>query len=320
MRDQVVAGDPNLGSHLEHAVDMIAQQRRQQVLSEQTPIKERLESDFPDKESDKGSSSVDGISALESDKGSGLNLSVLSSFSILKENSVGTEQKWGDLPDESAEGDELITIDDEENKDEESVNGSVPSPLESTNGSGTALKESNSDAFTSSSASAHESSDWITNRINRIRNLSLDPTQMKEIIPPSVPRGRGTEEDKAIWHKFLNGTALIEQNASSARTASSSTRESYARENAAPSASSSADNNVPPDPRLHPYNDAGNLDPRFLFTDDIHEAMDALIEQGEEEILPERLLLGHFKFLFEEGKLNTTEDVKAASLCSCAWR
>ncbi len=44
----------------------------------------------------------------------------------------------------------------------------------------------------------------------------------------------------------------------------------------------------------------------------MHEAMDALIEQGEEEIMPESLLLRHFKFLFENGKLNTTDDVKAA--------
>jgi hypothetical protein len=63
---------------------------------------------------------------------------------------------------------------------------------------------------------------------------------------------------------------------------------------------------------LHPYNDADNLEPQFLLTDDITEAIDALIAQGVEEVMPEQLLLGHFKFLFENGKLNNTDDVNAA--------
>jgi hypothetical protein len=92
----------------------------------------------------------------------------------------------------------------------------------------------------------------------------------------------------------------------------SSTRESHARENSSLSASSSADKNAPPDPPVHPFNDTEDVDPRFELTDDLHEAMDALIEQGEKEVMPERLLNGHFKFLFEAGKLNTIEDVKAA--------
>ena len=58
LNDQVAAGNPNLGSLLEHAVDNRHQQVQQQVLSEQTPIKERIERDSSDKESDKGSSSV----------------------------------------------------------------------------------------------------------------------------------------------------------------------------------------------------------------------------------------------------------------------
>jgi hypothetical protein len=152
-----------------------------------------------------------------------------------------------------------------------------------------------------SSASAHESSDWITNRINRLRNLPLDSTQMSEIAPPSVPRRRGTPEDRDKWIKFLNGTTSIERSFSSARATSSSTLESHVRENPASSASASSGKDMSPDPRLHPYNDAGNLDPRFILTDDIHE-----------EIMPERLLLGHFKFLFENGKFNSTDDVKAA--------
>jgi hypothetical protein len=52
--------------------------------------------------------------------------------------------------------------------------------------------------------------------------------------------------------------------------------------------------------------------PRFILTDDIHEAMDTLIKQGVEEVMPEQLLLGQFKFLFENGKLNSTDDAKAA--------
>ncbi len=184
-------------------------------------------------------------------------------------------------------------------------------PQESVKGSGTTLPESSHDARTSSSASAHESSDWITNRLNRLRNLPLNSTQMSEIVPPSVPRGRGTLEDKDKWIKYLKGTATIEQSFSSSTT-SSSTLESLSTKNAASSASTSSGKDVPPNPRLHSYNDAENLEPRFLLTDDIHEAMDALIEQGVEEIMPEQLLLGHFKFLFENGKLNNTDDVKAA--------
>jgi hypothetical protein len=160
----------------------------------------------------KGSSSVGGNSALESAKGSGFNPNNLSSFSILQENPVGTKQKWGDLPDESAEGDELITIYDEENKDEESGKGSVPLPQESAKGSGATLPESYFDALTSSSSSAHESSDWITNRINRLRNLPLDLTQMNEVVPPSVPRVRSTPEDRDKWIKFLNGERISHHN------------------------------------------------------------------------------------------------------------
>ena len=103
---------------------------------------------------------------------------------------------------------------------------------------------------------------------------------MQQIVPPSVPRERGTAEDEATWHKFLNTTALIEQNATSVRTTSSSTRENHARENVASSASASSGKDVPPIPRLHPYNDPENLESRFPLTDDIHEAMDALIAQG----------------------------------------
>jgi hypothetical protein len=135
---------------------------------------------------------------------------------------------------------------------------------------------------------------------------------MEQIIPPSVPREKGTEEDKAIWRKFLNITALIERHASSARTTSSTTRENHVRDNDASSASASSGKDVPPNPRLHPYNDAENLEPRFFLTDDIQEAMNALLEQGVEEIMPGQLLLGHFKFLFENGKLNNPDDVKAA--------
>jgi hypothetical protein len=217
-------------------------------------------------------SSVDGNSALESTKGSGSNLSVLSPSSIVRENPEGTSPKLGDLEDEP-----------EEVANEKSDKVSVPKPLESAKGSGTPLTESNPDASTSSSAIAHESSSWIANRIGRLENI-LDPTQMKEVVPPSVPRGRGTAEDKAEWNKFLHSTALIEQDASSARTTSSNTRESHARENASIGASSSVNKNAPPDPQLHPFNDTGDVDPRFELTDDIHEAMDALIEQGVKEV------------------------------------
>ncbi len=78
-----------------------------------------------DKESDKGSSSDGDSSALESAKGSGSNSNDLPPFSTLQDNPEGTEQKWGDLPEESAESDDLITIEDEENKDEESAKGAV---------------------------------------------------------------------------------------------------------------------------------------------------------------------------------------------------
>ncbi len=89
LSDQVAAGNHNLGSLLEHAVESRHQQVQQQVLSEQTPIKERIERDSSDKESDKGSSSVGDNTALESAKGSGSNSDNLSSFSILQENPVG---------------------------------------------------------------------------------------------------------------------------------------------------------------------------------------------------------------------------------------
>ena len=135
---------------------------------------------------------------------------------------------------------------------------------------------------------------------------------MSAIVPPSVPRGRGTPEDKDKWVKFLNCSSSIERSFSSARAISSSTLESLSTENVASSASASSGKDVAPIPRVHPYNDAENLDLRFAFTDDIHEAMDALIAQGIEEIVPERLLMGHFQFLFENGKLNNTDDVKAA--------
>ncbi len=224
LNDQVAAGNPNLGSLLEHAVENRHQQVQQQVLSEQTPTKERIERDSSDKESDKGSSSVVGSSALESAKSSGSNPNVLPPFSTLQENPEGTEQKWGDLPEESAEGDDLIIIGDEESKDEERAKGSVRWPQESAKGSGTTLPESSHDAVTSSSASEPEpSDDWITNRIHRLRNLPLNSTQMSEIVPPSVPRGRGTPEDKDKWIRYLQGTAAIEQSFRSASSISSST-------------------------------------------------------------------------------------------------
>jgi hypothetical protein len=314
LNDHVAAGNPNLGSLLEHAVDNRRQQVQQQVLSEQTPTKERIERESSDKESDKGSSSVGGNSALESPKGSGSNSDNLSSFSILQENPKGTIPKWGDLLDESAEdeGDDGITIVEEENKDKESAKGSVPLLQESAKGSGTVLPESNPDAFTSTSASAPEPSDWITNRLNRLRNLPLSSARMEQIIPPSVPRGRCTAEDRDKWIKFLSGTAAIEQSFSSSSAISSSTLESLSTGNAASSASASSAKDVPSKSWVHPYNDAENLEPRFLLTDDIMEAIDALIEQGVEEVMPEQLLLGHFKFLFENGKLNNTDDVNGA--------
>jgi hypothetical protein len=147
LNDQVTAGDPNLGSRLQHAIDMRAQQRQQQVLNEQTPIKEHSERDPSDKESDKGSSSVDGNSAQESAKGSDSNLSILSPSSIVRENPEGTSPKWGDLEDEP-----------EEIANEKSDKVSVPKPLESAKGSGTTLtEESNPDASTGSSAIVHVS-------------------------------------------------------------------------------------------------------------------------------------------------------------------
>jgi hypothetical protein len=124
--------------------------------------------------------------------------------------------------------------------------------------------------------------------------------------------GRGTAEDKAQWKEFLHITASMEQDANSASTTSSGTHESHAKENAPLSASPSAEKDAPPDSQLHSFNDPGDVDPRFQLTDDIHEAMDALIEQGEEEVMPERLLNGYFKHLFEGGNLNTIDDVKAA--------
>jgi hypothetical protein len=157
-----------------------------------------------------------------------------------------------------------------------------------------------------------ETYNWITNRIDRLNKLPLSAAQRRAIVPPSVPRLSGTPEDKTKWIRFLNCTATIERSFSSARGVSSSALESLSIENAASSASASSGKDVPSKSWLHPYNDAENLEPRFLLTDDIHEAMDALIEQGVEEIMPEQLLLGHFKFLFENGKLNNTNDVKAA--------
>jgi hypothetical protein len=118
---------------------------------------------------------------------------------------------------------------------------------------------------------------------------------MEQIVPPSAPRGRGTAEDKDKWIKFLRGTATIEQSFSSASAISSSTLESLSTESAASSASASAGKDVPSESWLHPYNDAENLEPQFLLTDDITEAIDALIAQGVEEVMPEQLLLGHFK-------------------------
>jgi hypothetical protein len=99
----VAVGDPNLGSRLEHAVEIRSQQVQQQVRDEQTPVKERIERDHPDKESAKGSSSVDGNSALESAKGSGSYPIDLSPSSIVKDNPEGTSPKWGDLEDEPEE-------------------------------------------------------------------------------------------------------------------------------------------------------------------------------------------------------------------------
>jgi hypothetical protein len=121
--DGHVAGDPNLGSRLEHAIEVRAQQVQQQVRDEQTPVKERIEHNHSDIESAKGSSSADDDSALESAKGSGSNPIIdLSPVSIVKENPKGTVQKWDDQEDELPEGDDGITTDEEDDKDKESAN------------------------------------------------------------------------------------------------------------------------------------------------------------------------------------------------------
>jgi hypothetical protein len=52
-------------------------------------------------------------------------------------------------------------------------------------------------------------------------------------------------------------------------------------------------------------------DPRFVFTQDILDAID-VSQETEEETMPESLLHGHFKVLYEKGHLNTIEEVKAA--------
>jgi hypothetical protein len=48
-------------------------------------------------------------------------------------------------------------------------------------------------------------------------------------------------------------------------------------------------------------------------TADLKAAIDRL--EGVEEVMPEQLLLGHFKTLFEEVKFNTVEEAKAAYVC-----
>jgi hypothetical protein len=264
--NQVAAGDPNLGSRLEHAVENRSQQAQQQVRSEQTPIKERIERNHSDKESDEGSSSVEGNSALDSAKGSGSSpthyVLDLPPFSTLKENPEGTEQKWGDLPDESAEGDEIITIDDEENKDKESAKGSVSLPQESTEVSGTAPMASNSVSAPDPSTSVQGSS-------------SVDSVEF-----PSVPRGRGSDEDRAQWAKFLSGTPLTEHNIGSERNPSA--RESHSRE-VPPHMTSSVDETPA---RLHPWLDPNEVEPRFAITDDLQAAIDDLRSKGVEEVMP----------------------------------
>jgi hypothetical protein len=49
-------------------------------------------------------------------------------------------------------------------------------------------------------------------------------------------------------------------------------------------------------------------DPRFALTADIEATVDL---SQEEEVIPETLLHGHFKVLYEKEKLNTVEEVKA---------
>jgi hypothetical protein len=50
-------------------------------------------------------------------------------------------------------------------------------------------------------------------------------------------------------------------------------------------------------------------DPRFALPADVEEAIEL---SQEEETMSETLLHGHFKVLYEQGKLNTVEEVKAA--------
>jgi hypothetical protein len=288
--NQVAAGDPNLGSRLEHAIEMRAQQVQQQVLKEQTPVKEHIECDHPDEESAQGSSSVDGNSAQESAKGSGSNPIVLSPSSTVKENPEVTNPKRGHLEDEQADGDDGITTDEYK----ESAKGSVSLPLEDAKGSGSALMASNSVAAPNSAASAQESSS--------VHNVEL----------PSVPRDRGSAADKAQWAEFLTGAALTTQNASSARTPSPSARESHTRENSTLRASSSAKVDEPSGAKLSPWTDSNVVEPRFALTPDLRAAIDQLQLEGIEEVMPEQFFMGHFKVLFEEGKFNTIEDVKAA--------
>jgi hypothetical protein len=52
-------------------------------------------------------------------------------------------------------------------------------------------------------------------------------------------------------------------------------------------------------------------DPRFVLSQDILDAID-VSQETEEETMPESLLHGHFKVLYEREELNTVEQVKAA--------
>ncbi len=53
------------------------------------------------------------------------------------------------------------------------------------------------------------------------------------------------------------------------------------------------------------------MDPRFVLTQDILDAID-VSHETEEETIVESLLHGHFKVLYMRGELNTVEQVKAA--------
>jgi hypothetical protein len=125
----------------------------------------------------------------------------------------------------------------------------------------------------------------------------------------SVPRGRGSDEDRARWAKFINSTPLTEHNVGSERNPSA--RESHSREGSPLRTFSSAEVDEPP-ARLQPWLDPNEVEPRFALTDDLQAAIDDLHSKGVEEVIPEQLLMGHFKALFEEGNFNTIEDVKAA--------